>query len=92
MNLYKQGEFITKFKGSREWDLLTAFIDEHAEPTGSEASPIEPPSQPEPESPKPVYNTDGQVLSLNPTSLETIVNEGPVFVKFFAPWYVKSLS
>lgn len=48
MNIYKNGEFVDQFKGAREWELLTVFIENHAEKTSApELSPSTSYSQPE---------------------------------------------
>lgn len=89
MNLYKSGEFLTKFKGARTWDELTSFIDGYSvhstEPESETASIATPKKDAEPAK---VYNGNGMVQAVDKKGLEALVEEGPVFVKFYAPWCV----
>lgn len=88
MNLYKSGEFLTKFKGARTWDELTSFVDGYSvhsnEPESATTIGI-PKKDGEPAK---VYNSNGMVQAVDKKALEALVEEGPVFVKFYAPWCV----
>jgi hypothetical protein len=104
MNLYKYGEYVEKFTGSREWERLVNFIEghrekisdgEHVESVNEAADPqvVHPESAKTEENrhqehrPASSRNKDGLVVSLNPSNFLEVLNEGPVFIKFFAPWY-----
>lgn len=82
--IYEEGDKKKEFNEARDYDRLTRFIDVHAR----KLTPSPPPPPPPP--PPPVHqNTltaDGKVLSLNYNSFHSAVEEGPIFVKFFAPW------
>jgi thioredoxin domain-containing protein 5 len=87
MNVYKNGEFVEGFEGTREYDRLTEFMAKHATPTSS-------PNQVEveqPEPPHPSLNPTGTVLALNDSTFHSTLEMGPAFVKFFAPWLVTDL-
>lgn len=92
MNLYRNGKFLETYNDSRELQLLIAYLAKHAEPRTVPSSP--PPSvdtsvQAAP--PSKDLNPQGTVLALNPTTFQQTVDEGKVFVKFFAPWYALPL-
>lgn len=99
MNLYKDGEFVVTFKGSRDHDRIADFLKEHTSVTLSvtppePVAPPPPPPPPEPivedpvvpEEPVLVYNPTGEVVKLTPATFTDATKEGNVFVKFFAPW------
>lgn len=101
MNLYRNGKYVETFKQSRSIELLTAYLDAHAEPKNPPPPP--PPATtaaPEPQVTakdtlaeeaqhlKQDVNPRGIVLSLDETNFKQTVDKGGVFVKFFAPWYV----
>jgi thioredoxin domain-containing protein 5 len=44
------------------------------------------PPAPKKQPPKPTVNLDGEVLSFSQDNFYKTLNEGPAFVKFFAPW------
>ncbi|KAJ7067835.1 protein disulfide isomerase [Mycena amicta] len=69
MNLYRDGEFVEKYKGSRDLD---------------QRLPLPPP--PPPPSTAPRINTNGQVIALTPDTFRDTVEQGPSFIKFYAPW------
>ncbi|KAL0949845.1 hypothetical protein HGRIS_009879 [Hohenbuehelia grisea] len=82
MNLYRNGEYKEQYTGSRSFELLSSYLDKHAEPEGKQQT-----SAPVVDSiPQRPLGTDGIVIELNNQNFETITNEGPTFVKFFAPW------
>ena len=103
MNLYRNGEYVETFRQSRDHDLLTKYINAHAEPR----NPPAPEAAPEPtlaaafqdkdELVEEVVhredvNTAGIVVSLDETNFQQTVDKGHVFVKFFAPWYACTSS
>ncbi|EJD00787.1 thioredoxin-domain-containing protein [Fomitiporia mediterranea MF3/22] len=96
MNMYVNGEMVDKFKGVRDWDSLTSFIENHAVHTSTPAEEVELSGKPISEQQKqqtPTIHTDklkpnpeGMVKALGPTNFDATLNSGPVFIKFFAPW------
>ncbi|THV07435.1 thioredoxin-domain-containing protein [Dendrothele bispora CBS 962.96] len=83
MNLYKDGEFVETFKGARDLPRLQEFLKKYANPDVSEEKEI-PLAMTTP--PSPVYNPSGTVEVLDDSNFQKTLDEGPVFVKFFAPW------
>lgn len=96
MNLYKDGQFVETFKQGRDLDILQKYLADHAEPT----TPLSPPV-PEitngakteevpvvPAVPAKVYNPSGSVTVLNEKTFADAIQEGHVFIKYYAPWYV----
>jgi hypothetical protein len=90
MNLYHDGVFQARFKGSRVYERLIDFIEKQ---TGVlrpsfDAPPLEPPELPEHELQIPPVerNPRGEVLALTPETFPNATADGDVFVKFFAPW------
>lgn len=91
MNLYKDGQFVETFKQGRDLDILQKYLADHAEPT----TPLSPPV-PEatdgvkleevPAVPVKVYNPSGSVTVLNEKTFADAIQEGHVFVKYYAPW------
>lgn len=79
MNLYKDGKFVEQFKGDRDYEIITEFIAKYA----AQASTHPDASQTSHGSPNP----DGKVLELGASNFQKTIDKGPVFVKFFAPWY-----
>lgn len=71
LNLYHDGAFMQQYKGARDWDPLVEFIKEHTPP---------------PTEPSVVLNPTGTVLAMDDHTFKTSLAEGPVFVKFYAPW------
>lgn len=88
MNLYKDGAFVETFNQPRDLDILREFVVKHAEPTVLSPAARQPPAR-HPvvttQSEK-VHNPSGTVLVLNEKNFEKTIQEGHVFVKFFAPW------
>ncbi|KAJ7210203.1 thioredoxin-like protein [Mycena haematopus] len=81
MNLYRDGEFVEKYKGDRDFDLLTKYLTKQA----PKASPPSPPPPP-PAAPAPVLNPHGEVTVLTPDNFQSHVDQGAAFIKFYAPW------
>ncbi|KAJ7078087.1 thioredoxin-domain-containing protein [Mycena epipterygia] len=78
MNLYRDGEFVEKYKGNRDFDLVTQYLAKHA---------LTPKTPPPPSSLAPVVlNPSGEVSVLNPDNFHTTLEQGPAFIKFYAPW------
>jgi thioredoxin domain-containing protein 5 len=94
MNLYRNGEFVEMFNDYREYDVLTEYLAKHAEPTvepsvTSDEVTTSPQATPTPfhvQTSRAEANPDGKVLELDEKIFQRIVDEGPVFIKFFAPW------
>ena len=90
MNMYVNGKDAGQFEGAREWDKLVAFIEKHAvhevvKPTTQQAQPT---AEKEPVNKilEKAPNKDGMVKALTSQSFDTFLDEGPAFIKFYAPW------
>lgn len=81
MMMYKDGQVAEKFKGRREWDVLTEFIEKHTVHEETKST-----------SPQKVLNEEGLVRAVDPSGFHALLDEGPTFVKFYAPWYAKSIA
>ncbi|KAG2130452.1 thioredoxin-like protein [Suillus bovinus] len=99
MNLYRNGRFVETFTKDRDFDILVDFLLARAEPTANSLpssavveqeemtaviAPVEEnlmvhESQVE-------SNPLGEVISLTSETFDNIVDQAPIFVKFFAPW------
>lgn len=92
MNMYVDGRDVEQFQGAREWDKLVAFIEKHAihkaEPPSTSKYQIQPTAEKEPVNkvPENAPNKDGMVKSLTPEIFDSFLDEGPAFIKFYAPW------
>ncbi|KAH9853322.1 thioredoxin-domain-containing protein [Lenzites betulinus] len=99
MNLYRNGKFVEAFKQSRTLDILTAYLDAHAEPRNPPApAPTTTALQIEPtgvvqdvlvadaQKARENVNAGGVVISLDESNFKSTVDKGDIFVKFFAPW------
>ncbi|KAF9045695.1 thioredoxin-domain-containing protein [Hymenopellis radicata] len=73
LNVYKNGEFVEKFKGNRVLDTLVPYIKRHA-------VDVPPPS------PEYIPNPNGAVAILDTKSFQSTLDQGSTFVKFYAPW------
>ena len=99
LNLYRNGEFVDTFGGARDYEALLSYMNKHAEPTStprrpsSVTTPIENPTTTRSmgalhvQTPRADINPSGSVLELSPQNFQDVVDQGPVFVKYFAPWY-----
>jgi thioredoxin domain-containing protein 5 len=93
MNIYRDGKFVETFKGARDYDRVTSFMSKHAEPTSptSYSLPHVPSETETPlhiQSARTVPNPEGMVMALNGRNFQKALEQGPLFVKFFAPWYL----
>jgi thioredoxin domain-containing protein 5 len=91
LNLYRNGEFVEKYRKPRDFSLLLEYIALHAEKTAepAEPNPVETTpanNSPELTTPRKDYNPDGTVVSLDPKTFDAALVDGPIFIKFFAPW------
>jgi len=65
-----------------------------APPSVASPSAVKPPTMTKPvevlhiQTPRADVNPSGSVLELGPHDFQDVVDQGPVFVKYFAPWYV----
>ncbi|KAJ3996888.1 protein disulfide isomerase [Lentinula boryana] len=84
MNLYNNGELVESFKGARDLERLTEFLKRHA-PTALSPSSVSEIVQEE-ASHSSTPNFSGSVLILDGSNFQSAIEEGPAFVKFFAPW------
>ncbi|KAJ7669258.1 protein disulfide isomerase [Mycena polygramma] len=74
MNLYRDGKFVEKYKGNRDFELLTTYLANNAQPP---TPPSRPPA---------TLNPSGEVTVLTPDNFHSVVEQGPAFIKFYAPW------
>ncbi|KAL1939613.1 hypothetical protein VTO73DRAFT_9646 [Trametes versicolor] len=96
MNLYKNGKYVETFKKARSLEILTEYLDAHAEPRAPTAPASTAPAAPEPTAKdesapavrekKPDVNPNGTVLKLDGANFRSHVDKGGILVKFFAPW------
>ena len=92
MNLYKNGHFVKTFKESRSienlHDFLEPFMKKRVVEDVSSLIENEVTSSDVVQQAKPMFvpNQDGLVLSLDPSNFKSVMDQGPMFVKFFAPW------
>ncbi|KAF8590271.1 thioredoxin-like protein [Ramaria rubella] len=71
LRLYKEGESIEDYDGDRDFDLLSKYVAEHARaPLTLDLLP----------------NPNGELVSLDKNTFHATIDQGPTFVKFFAPW------
>jgi hypothetical protein len=75
LKLFDDGKEIEEFQGSREFDLLTEYIEKNARK-----------ARPSPPEPLFIPNSNGQVLPLDGSTFHSTIDQSPAFVKFFAPW------
>jgi thioredoxin domain-containing protein 5 len=75
IHLYRDGEFVEKYKGNRDLNLLVDYIAKYSK-------------VPEPEPPTVSLNLNptGTVTVLDGTNFQSTVDNGPAFIKFYAPW------
>ncbi|KAF8897127.1 thioredoxin-like protein [Infundibulicybe gibba] len=73
MILFRDGKKVESYRGRRDLDLLTSYIESHA-------------IKPEAEKPQSPLNIAGTVLELSESTFQATLQQGPAFVKFFAPW------
>ena len=71
LRIYRDGEQIEDFPSDRELELLMKFVDKHARKTVVS---------------EPAANPNGVVLPLDRHAFQETIDQGPVFVKFYAPW------
>lgn len=90
MNLYKDGSFVETWKQPRDLDKLREYITAHAEPLKKKEVVVPPVEQVFVDQPEPgkEHNPSGTVLVLTDDNFEKTIQEGHVFVKFYAPWCV----
>jgi thioredoxin domain-containing protein 5 len=100
LNLYRNGEFVNTFEGARDYNVLVEYVNKYAEPTSTTKSPppaTSPPPTQTPtttkqvevlhvQTPRADINPLGSVLELGPHNFQNFIDQGPVFVKYFAPW------
>ncbi|KAJ4471993.1 protein disulfide isomerase [Lentinula aciculospora] len=84
MNLYNNGELVETFKGARDLERLSEFLKRHAPNSPLSTPPLPEISQEVTHDANP--NPSGSVLVLDSSNFQSTIQEGPAFVKFFAPW------
>ena len=99
INLYRKGELVETYDGSRDLEVLQEYIEKHAEPvtpktvpTSTQSVVVAVPTTTKAvlhvQTPRADVNPSGTVLKLDSTNFNDVLAKGPVFIKFFAPWYV----
>lgn len=79
--IYEDGEMLEEYNGNRDLEEMKDFIKRHVK-NDENTSVVE-----VEEPPLPKLNTQGQVLSIpSQVAFFSTLEEGPAFVKFFAPW------
>jgi hypothetical protein len=87
MNLYHDGVFQAAFDGVRVYERLVGFIEEQTGvPEPSLSAPPPELSENEVQTSPVERNPHGEVLALTPETFPSVIADGGVFVKFFAPW------
>ncbi|KAK7030758.1 protein disulfide isomerase [Favolaschia claudopus] len=85
LNLYRDGVFVEKFEGNRDFDELTKYLANHTPPPKPPTN-RQPPLPPTPPVHAPALNPTGDVTVLDSTNFDKNINMGAAFVKFYAPW------
>ncbi|KAG8688702.1 hypothetical protein FRC11_004943 [Ceratobasidium sp. 423] len=79
--LFQDGKKLEEYSGDRTHDDLSSWIDKrvanYAQSSTSKSSSTSGASH---------LNPDGQVLVLTPETFDKSLSEGPIFIKFYAPW------
>ncbi|KAF8516674.1 thioredoxin-like protein [Gautieria morchelliformis] len=70
LKLYQDGKMVEDISTERDFDLLLKFVEKHARKNGA----------------SPTVNPNGVVQPLDKNTFQKTIDEGPVFVKFYAPW------
>jgi hypothetical protein len=94
MNLYRNGEFVEMYQDSRDYEMLTEYLSKHAEPTALSSVTSDDVTTSLQPTPTPLHvqtsraeaNPDGNVLVLDEKIFQRVIDEGPAFIKFYAPW------
>jgi hypothetical protein len=89
MNLYHDGTLQATYVGLRSHERIVNFIEKQ---TGMSvpspgSQPPDPPTN-DLEITRTERNPHGEVLALTPETFSSVIADGGVFVKFFAPWWV----
>jgi thiol-disulfide isomerase/thioredoxin len=86
LELYVDGKRIKEYNDDRNYDFLSKWINDEAvayartivlgsgEDTTTESEPYRHP------------NPEGKVVEVDAKELQKFKDEGPVFIKFYAPW------
>ena len=94
--LYKDGKLVEQYNNDRSYESLTGYIEDQSiayargEPLPAEQSETdtEGSDNAHKEAVRSVGrpNPEGKVIAADEARLEEIINAGPAFVEFFAPW------
>ncbi|KAJ7185315.1 hypothetical protein C8R46DRAFT_981868 [Mycena filopes] len=80
LNLYREGQFADKYKGSRDLDLLAEYLAKHIEhPTPPVVEPID--SRPSPAA-EPPHTAHSLLVDLDPATFPAAIKAGPILVNF----------
>ncbi|KAG6816905.1 hypothetical protein H0H87_001858 [Tephrocybe sp. NHM501043] len=86
IKMYNKGEEVGKYHGGRDLSDLHKFVNRHAEGIAPPPSAPSPPQKAEDRDSKPQHNTAGELLTLTDSTFAQTLAQGPMFIKFFAPW------
>lgn len=94
--LFEDGKIVEKYKGAREVPDLMAYLkehvhkedahDEHDEPHPNHHEEDDDDNVPAPPSAPSHLNPSGEVMVLTKKTFASTLEQGPTFVKFYAPW------
>lgn len=88
LNLYKDGKFVEVFKEARDLDKLRDYIASHAEPRAVQAPAKGKVTEASVEEAVEEHNPNGNVVVLTDATFDKAIQDGHIFVKFYAPWFV----
>ncbi|KAI0337496.1 thioredoxin-domain-containing protein [Trametopsis cervina] len=94
MNLYKDGKFVETWNKARDFEALKDYLAKRAEPKQQKTVPVEQRvtdgKVEETATPGTIgdkeHNPDGKVIILNEKNFDQTIQDGHVFIKYYAPW------
>ncbi|KAJ7593435.1 protein disulfide isomerase [Mycena floridula] len=86
LNLYLDGKFVEKYNGDRSQPELNTYLKRYATPTATTTTETTTTTTEVAARSTVTPNPDGTVLVLTGETFQSKIDEGPAFVKFYAPW------